>query len=154
MIDQQGWIPDRQTYILYRKWIHERKKNSMRVVNSVLHNELYINTLMSCCRETLAGGRLARKDKVWSSPPCHAFSMRLTHLYAEARMMSIFNGDCSLGEGVNVCPTLPPSPQRIPRRSPKMRVTNTGRGPRHAPTRPVHPCPPLHSIRQNSNSKT
>jgi hypothetical protein len=50
---------DIYTHRLYIPWTCDRK-NSLHVVSSVLHSGLYINTLLSCCRETWGGERLAR----------------------------------------------------------------------------------------------
>jgi hypothetical protein len=59
MTAQQYRISDRQTYIythgLYIPWTCARK-NYLRVVSGILHSGLYINTLLSRCRETWAGG--------------------------------------------------------------------------------------------------
>ncbi len=74
------------------------------MVSSVLRNGLYINTLMSRCRETWAGGRLAHvgggwlgiRGQYWTfkenvgalrqrvvKPPRHAFSARVIHYILE-----------------------------------------------------------------------
>ncbi len=55
--------------------------------------------------------------------------------------MGVFDGDCSLGEGVIVCLPAPPPPQRIACPSPKMRATITGWGPGHATLAACVPAP-------------
>jgi hypothetical protein len=132
---------------LYIPWTCDRK-NSLHVVSSILHSGLYINTLLSRCKETWArdvwrmwGGGVAGspwpvKDfkpmpsVQWQkvvSPP-RLLSAR-QHFHTGMRVMGVFDGDCSRGEGV--MPT-PPPPRQIARRLPRTSVTNTGWGLRHA----------------------
>jgi hypothetical protein len=54
-----------------------------------------------------------------------------------------FGGDCSLGEGVNVCLPCPPPPRRIARCSPKTRTRNRWQGsPDTPPLAARVPTPP------------
>jgi hypothetical protein len=77
------------------------------MVSSVLRNGLDINTLMPRCRESweyaasigLLRKMLECKDKGWSSPPPPCLLGTRHTLYAGARVMGIFDGDCSLGGG-------------------------------------------------------
>ncbi len=139
------------------------RKNSLHVVSSVLHSRLYINTLLSCWRETWGGTSgahrekgwleahsqyrtsstcLARNDKGWFVP--HAFLARVTYFYTGTRVMGVSMVIASRGEGVT--PT-PPLPRQITCRPPKTRVTNTGQAPDKPSLPHASQPPPPHSIR-------
>ncbi len=87
------------------------------MVGSVVPNGLYLNMLMSHCRETWAGGGWhvwggwggirgqywtskenvgAQRQMVDTPPPPRLLGARHT-LYAGAHVMGVFDGACSLG---------------------------------------------------------
>jgi hypothetical protein len=101
LIDQQCWIPDIRTYRLDRQYGHfDRKKFSLRVVSSVLLNELHINiwyhTAKKWGRATAGargGGGVAGKRR-----PALDFLGKYVLCCWSARD-GRFDGDCSLGGG-------------------------------------------------------
>jgi hypothetical protein len=136
----------------------------MCVVSSVVHNGLYINTLLSLQRNVGVGdswrawgggwlgfcGQYGTLMKVLGAqrqgavkPPRYAFLARITHFMLECAIWAFSMVIAAWGR-VNVCPC-PPPPRRIARRLPKTVAANTGQGPRNTLS---PPCPhPQHSIR-------
>ncbi len=162
MIDQQGWIPERQTYILYRQWTHDRKKKFLRVVSSVFQNRLYINTLMSRCRERGQGegsgvwggwpgscnqiGLLrkvfgAQRQRVVKPPPAMP-SRHSSHIICWCARDGHFQWWLPEGRGLMYA-TLAPPPSTDRSSFAQTRKKNASRGPRtrpHLPRASPTPC--------------
>jgi hypothetical protein len=67
------------------------------MVSSVLYNGPYINTPLSRCRETWAGGMAGAGGGGVAGNPWLVLDLK--EFYAGACVMGVFDGDCSLGGG-------------------------------------------------------
>ncbi len=144
LMGQQCWIPDRQTYRLYRQFglILTGKINStiLRMVSSVLRNGLHINTLISHCREMWAeNGWRAWWGRGWEPAASIGLLVKICFVLFK-RAWWAFRWWLQPGwRGLMCTCFLSPSSDRCG--SPETRVKNAGWGPRTRPHSP-HACPP------------